>query len=32
MKTSIRAIILLLIVFWLGGVIFFPIVPPSATG
>jgi len=26
MKTAIRAIILLLVVLWLGGVMFFPIV------
>ena len=32
MKTAIRAIILLLIVLWLGGVMFFPIVAASAFG
>jgi hypothetical protein len=32
MKTVIRAIILLLIVLWLGGVMFFPIVAASAFG
>jgi len=30
MKTSLRAIILLLVVLWLGGVMFFPIVAASA--
>jgi hypothetical protein len=30
MRTAIRAIILLLIVLWLGGVLFFPIVAASA--
>lgn len=32
MKTAIRAVILLLIVLWLGGVMFFPIVAASAFG
>jgi len=32
MKTAIRAIILLLIVLWLGGVLFFPIVAANAFG
>ncbi|MFZ0661121.1 MAG: DUF4149 domain-containing protein [Acidobacteriaceae bacterium] len=32
MKTAIRAIILLLIVLWLGGVMFFPILAASAFG
>lgn len=32
MKTAIRAIILLLIVLWLGGVMFFPIVAATAFG
>jgi hypothetical protein len=32
MKTAIRALILLLVVLWLGGVMFFPIVAASAFG
>lgn len=32
MKTTIRAIILLLIILWLGGVMFFPIVAANAFG
>ena len=32
MKTAIRAVILLLIVLWLGGVLFFPIVAANAFG
>jgi hypothetical protein len=32
MRTAIRAIILLLIVLWLGGVLFFPVVAASAFG
>jgi len=32
MKTAIRAVILLLVVFWLGGVLLFPIAAASATG
>src|ERR1700721_2162031 len=32
MKTAIRAIIFLLVVLWLGGVMFFPVVAVSAFG
>jgi hypothetical protein len=32
MKTAIRALILLLVVLWLGGVMFFPVVAASAFG
>ena len=32
MKTTLRALILLLVVLWLGGVMFFPIVAASAFG
>src|SRR5580700_3824249 len=32
MKTALRALILLLVVLWLGGVMFFPIVAASAFG
>jgi hypothetical protein len=32
MRTAIRAVILLLIVLWLGGVLFFPVVAASAFG
>jgi hypothetical protein len=32
MKTAIRALILLLIILWLGGVLFFPVVAATAFG
>jgi len=32
MKTAIRALILLLIVLWLGGILFFPVVAATAFG